>query len=399
MAVGSPLNNYFASDASRLQDMVYQIQRETGRVSALIEKDIYPDGIGFNPISLLVNRSNSTGGSGWVTITQENGTSNNCYQDPSTTSPSLTERAYQLQMQLKQSYRVCFEDARKGYLFKKQVEAFKENFAEEIVDVWEDQDKAMYALNAQHKIIANKSLSEDPNIFLPTPPTTRLTQDILDQLYTRLMQDGAGREAYAQSNGQPLITAVMSMEQSRNVIRQDPSVRQDFRFAEMGEGKGATLLKSWGMDKSYAGFMHCIDNRMPRWNLVGGTWVQVPYYTDNNPDTIPGANAAQVNPAYINAPYEDVYLWHPKVVRRLVPKPLGSVGADTQGEAVNWNGTIIWANERNLDKNSEAYNPLMNWGRWYAPLQAAWEPVKVQYGYIIRCQRCFSDFLNPCAYP
>ncbi len=395
--MSSPLDNYFAQDASRIQDTVYQILRETGRVSALIEKDVFPDGIGYNPISLLVNRSNPTGGSGWQPIAQENGTVNNCYQSPSTTSPSLTERAYNLESQLLQSFRVCFVDASKGYLFKKQVEAFKENFAEVIVDAWEDQDKAKFSAAAQHKIIANAALSEDPNVFLPTAPTTRLTEDILDQLYTRLMQDGAGREAYAQANGQPLITAIMSMEQSRNVIRQDASVRQDFRFAEMGEGKGSTLMKSWGIDKAYAGFMHCIDNRMPRWNLVGGNWVQVPYYTPVTSGITIGT-AAEVNPDYINALYEDVYLWHPKVVRRLVPKPIGSVGADTQGQPVNWNGTIIWRNVENLDEASTAYNPLGNWGRWFAPLMAAWEPIKVQYGYVLRVQRCFNTGLNPCVY-
>lgn len=394
--MAQPLDNYFAQDSSRLEGEVNRIMRETGRVSALIEKDVYPDGIGFNPISLLVNRSNGVGGAGWVNVAQENGSANNCYQSPSTTSPSLTERAYNLQSQLKQSYRVCFVDASKGYLFKKQVEAFKENFTEEIADVWEDQDKAQYALNAQHKIIANKSLSEDANVFLPTAPTTRLTEDILDQLYTRLMQDGAGRESYAQANGQPLITMICSMEQSRNVIRQDASVRQDYRFAWMGKEKDSPLMQSWGIDKAYAGFMHCIDNRMPRWNLVAGVWVQVPYYINTGASTVGNNNAAQVNPAYINAPYEDVYLWHPKVVRRLVPKPIGSVGADTQGDPVNWNGTIFWANERNLDQASSAYNPLKNWGQWFSAMMAAWEPIKVQYGYILRVQRCFTDTLNPC---
>lgn len=396
MASGSPLNTFFAQDASRLQDEVFRIMRERGRVSALIEKDAFPDGIGFNPISVLVNRSNPSGGSGWQPVVAENGTTNNCFQSPSTTSPSITERPYNLQSQLLQSFKICFVDASKGYMFKKQVEAFRANFADVIVDTWEDQDKTQYALNAQHKMIGNASLTESSSSFPTTPPTSRLTEDMLDQIYTRIMQDGGGNEAYGQANGQPLITLVCSMEQSRNVIRQDPSVREDFRFAEMGDGKGATLMKSWGIDKAYAGFMHCIDNRMPRWNLVGGNWVQVPYYTNDNSTVTVGDPAAEVNPAYVNAPYEDAYVWHPKVVRRLVPRPIGSVGADTRGDAVNWNGTIIWRNVGNLDEASAAYNPLENWGRWYSPLMAAWEPVKVQYGYVLRVQRCFSTFLNPC---
>jgi hypothetical protein len=365
--------------------------RETGRVSALIEKDTLPDGIGYNYLSLVVNKSNPTGGDDWRDVVQENGTVNNCVPNPSTVSPSLTEAAYNAQEKLIRSFPICFEDARKGYLFKKQVEAFKENMAEVIVDTWEDRDKLGFFSNAAHKIVYNAALSENQNVMPGVAPTSQLTEDLLDYLYTRIIQNGGAREAYAQANGVPLITAIMSMEQSRAVIRQDASVRQDFRFAEMGKGSAATLMKSWGIDKAYAGFMHVIDNRMPRWTLSGGVWTQVPYYINGSASTI--GTPAIVNPAYYNAPYEDVYLWHPQVVKRLVPKPIGSVGADTTGEAINWNGSIVWRNILNEDTN-----PLGNIGRWYAPLMAAYEPIKVDFGYVVRVLRCTQIPTNGCVY-
>lgn len=375
------LNNWFVQDASRLAGEVLRIQRAKGRVSALMKKGELPNGMGFNFTTPVVKRSTSSGGAGWEAVQAEDGTGNNCVPSPSILNPAITTLNYQAYQRAVFSNDICFRDARAGYNFEEQVMRQRENFVAEIVDIWEDRDKYAFSLNAGHKIVFDGSLTESTSSSMPAvEPTYQINQDLLDVLYNRVVQDGGGLEPYAVSNGGPLIPAVMSMEAHRTIIKGSTDVRTDFRYADEGKGSDATLLKAWGTDKAYGGFLHTIDVKMPRWNFVGGAWVEVPFYI-NQATTI--GNEAIVNPAYNSAAYEDLYLWHPQVVKRLVPKPIGSVGADTRGTPVNFNGETRWLNIQNKETN-----PWGDIGFWAAALYAAYKPEKVQYGYVVRFLRC-----------
>jgi hypothetical protein len=392
---GSPLDLYFASDASRLLHDVDRVTRNRGRVSNLIEKGLLPEGVGYNYQKLVSTRSAITAGVTWSDVEVPDGESNNCTPTVTEMSWSSVTRNYAAQQALLRSDIICFTDVSRGYLFKEQVANIKKNFVDNVFEAWDDQDKLNYFTAAGHKLVVNASLTDFANAtdFGAVQATSKITQSVLDIVYQNLIQDGAGEQAYAYSNGAPLLTAVMSMENSRNIIKEDASVREDFRFAEEGFGREATLLKSWGTDKAYGGFMHCIDNRMPRYNWSGGNYVRVPYWV-NSAATI--GTQSNVNPAYTNAQYEDIYIWHPKVVKRLTPKAPHSVGADTSFNAIPYNGEITWQNIKNDDINSVAFNPLGNQGRFYAQMLAAYEPNLINYGYIIRAQRCNVVSSSPC---
>lgn len=385
------LENWFVRDASRLAGDVLKIQRAKGRVSALIRKGELPQGMGYNFSTAVVKRSKASGGSGWVDVQQEDGSGNNCVPNPATINPAITTLSYAAQKQLIFSADICFTDAVTAYNFEEQVMATRENFVGDVVDTWEDRDKLAYYTNAGHKIVFDGSLTESSGATMPNVEATyQINQDLLDNLYSRIIQDGGGMEPYAVSNGTPLIPAVMSMDAHRTIIKGSTDVRTDFQYADMGKGADATLLKAWGTDKAYGGFLHTIDVKMPRYNFVNGAYVEVPFYI-NQATTI--GNEAIVNPDYINAEYEDMYLWHPQVVKRLTPKPVGSVGADTRGNPVNFNGSLMW---RNIPDKTD--NPLGDIGFWAAALYAAYKPEKVQYGYVIRFKRCPNILGETCAY-
>ena len=386
------LNNWFVQDASRLAGEVLRIQRAKGRVSALMRKGDLPDGMGFNFTTPIVKRSNPTGGAGWQNVQAENGNGNNCVPVPSILNPATTTLSYQAQQMRIYSNDICFVDARAAYNFTEQVKAQRDNFVGVVVDTWEDRDKAAFFQNAGHKIVFDTAQTEAINsATMPQVAATfQINQGLLDSLYNRIVQDGGGLEPYAMSDGSPIIPAVMSMEAHRTIIKGSPDVRQDFRFADEGKGSDSVLLKSWGIDRTYGGFIHTIDVKMPRFNFVNGAYVEVPFYT-NQATTI--GNEAVVNPAYTNAEYEDMYLWHPQVVKRLVPKPIGTVGADTRGTPVNYNGEIKWLNIPNKETN-----PMGDTGFWAAALYAAYKPEKVQYGYVVRFRRCPSIIGERCVY-
>jgi len=375
-------------DATRLIDKIYRINRAQGRISPMIEKGEIPEGAGYSYNTTLYQRSNGTGGNGWQAITQENNTSNNCVMQPDTINPAINLISWNAEGRQKRSNMICFEDLYRAYNVREQLDAQHENFAREITDTWEDRDNLAFFTNAGYKVIANSSLTQNfMSTAMPlTPPSTRAVQGILDILYERLSVDGAAEEPYAMADGQPLIPAIMSQQQHRNIIKEDPSVRADFQFADMGEGSMATLLKGWGADmKAYGSYQHIINIRQPRYDWTGAAWTQQAYYADAAAFI---GTASNVNPAFTNAAYEDIYLWHKLVVKRNMPNPGSSFGSGTSFDPVKWNGAVVWVNVKNTDTNSNEYNPFGNKGRYYSALQAGYQQIKAQYGYALRVQRC-----------
>lgn len=375
------LDQYFIEDASRITGEIETVSRARGRVSALMKKQVLPDGLGHNFSSVITNRSRRSGG-GWVNVSLTNGTANNCVPSPSTVSPSRTQYSYVARQTSVHSNKICFEDARAAYNFKQQVAADRENFKAEIVDTWEDEDKAQFISAAGHKIILNSSLTESgfgaaiPN----SAATSQITQAHLDRFYMQILQDGGGMEPYAFKSGAPLLPLICSMEASRAIQKGDSSIREDIRFAEQGDGDAARLLQNWSVDRAFGGFMHIIDVKMPRYDFVGGAYVERPFYSDSA--TTIGEEAV-VSSAYINAAYEAAFIWHPDVIHREVPKAIGSVGADTTGRATNFNGEVMW-----LNIPDETENPYSDIGFWAARLKAAYRPVKPRYGYVLIFKRC-----------
>lgn len=389
-------NNFMAQDSSRLVDKIYNINRAQGRISALIEKGSVPEQQGYNYSTVLYQRSSVDGAPTWSDIQEETGSSNNCVQPPATVNPALDKIAWTVQAMLLQTNNLCFEDLRRAYNVREQLDQVHEQFARKVTDIWEDSDNSAFFTNTGYKVIANSSLTQNyMSSDMPlTAPTTRAVQGILDIIYERISTDGGCEEAYAMADGQPLITAIMSQATHRNIIKEDASTRQDFNYAQMGDGFEATLLKGWGSDmKAYSGYHHVVNIRQPRYDWIGGAWVQRSFYT-NASATI--GTAEVLNTAYTNAAYEDIYLWHKQVVRRMMPTPGGSYGSGASFDPVKWNGAVIWRNVMNLDSASAAYNPLGNTGRYFAALQRGYQPVKKQYGYAIRVARCPIFTANAC---
>lgn len=396
MAAFDVQDNFMAQDASRLVDRIYAVSRAQGRISSLIEKGEIPEGAGYNYNTVLYQRSNPSGGNGWQSIAQENGTSNNCVMLPDTTNPALNLISWAAEGRQVRSNMICFEDLRRAYNVREQLDQQHDNFARGIVDLWEDKDNLEWFENAGYKVIANSSLTQNfMSTQMPlTPPSTRAVQTILDIIYERLSVDGAVEEPYAKADGMPLIPAIMSQQQHRNIIKEDSSVRQDFQWAQSGEGFGATLMKGWGSDmRAYGGYHHIINIRQPRYDWIGNAWTQRDYYT-TSAATI--GTAAVVNPQYTNAAYEDIYLWHKLALKRNMPNPGSSYGSGTSFDPVKWNGAVVWVNVKNTDTASVEYNPFGNRGRYMAALQAGWQSIKAQYAYAIRVQRCAKFTASAC---
>lgn len=385
----SPLDNWFEADASRMVGDVDRYRRSKGMMSALLEKDVLPEGIGYNYTVPISERSNPEGGVTWSEVITPNGTQNNCVPTVTDIGWASSLKNFTAYQALLRSERICFEDAARGYMGQKQIRNLQDNFMDYVFEAIDDRDKAMYFLNAGHKIVNNADFTDftDATDFGAVQATNRLTQSSLDNIYAMLVNDGGGVDAYATDNGAPLFTVMMSMQRQRDLFNEDTTVRQTIEYATMGQGEKALLLQSWGVKRNFRGFMHLIDNRMPRFNWSGGDYVEVPFWVSSAAHLGPGDKATP-NPAYFSAQYEDVYVFHPKVIKRLMPKPPHSLGADTSFESVPYDGEIVWRNIPNGDSASAEYNPLGTFGRYYAPMQFAHEPNLTRLGYILRVRAC-----------
>jgi len=384
------ISQIFASDASRLEGQVYQKMRETGRVSMLMEKQNFPDGIGYNPSTVSTLRSGIAGGSGWTRVQSPDTPVNNCQLTPGVVTPARLIQNYYVEQNQVMSSDICLTDGRFSYEWEEQVTQTKQNFVGNITDLWEDRSKYWFQYWANKVVFNSSSTITTGTAFTNTPATYIASQSLLYRLYNRIMQDGGGVKPYAFSNGAAQLTLVCSAEASQNIIQNDANIRQDIRFAQMGKDSGAMLLQSWGIDRAYGGFMHCIDYRMPRYNFVGGEYVQVPYYIDG-PSSIGGPSQI-VNPDYDSALYEVMYIWNPKAVIRQTPKPKSSLGAGTSFKAVNYNGDVIWANIPNKETNL-----FQSIGVYAADLMAAFKPtVNTQYAFAIMVLRCPATVGNTC---
>jgi hypothetical protein len=281
---------------------------------------------------------------------------------------------------------ICITDARASYRFRDQIREIKRNFEKNVTDLWEDRHRDQYvaALPAANKYCFDGGALV-PSLPVANPPDSQIHQDALDYVRWKMVHDGAGEEgAYGKIDGQPIFTVFMSSEQQRALIKGDADVRQDYRYAAPAE-----LLKPFGVNRVYAGFYHLIDDKAPRWDLVTSglttTWVRRPFYVDSS-------GVAVVNSAYEAAAYEDVIVYHPKVTKCLMQKPLSSLGSGANVKAWDYSGEVQWINE--YDK---ACNKYKDNGYWSARLRAAYSSIIPEYGYLIRVLRCSGNLgTTPC---
>jgi hypothetical protein len=376
------VNAYLARESNRISGDIARRGRLTSPWNAMLEKDFFPDEMGSTISKVIYQRTIPDGGS-WnqVAPSVQGGTPNPstaCLPEAALLQSRQLIKTASLYEFVVDSDPICITDARMGYRFQDQVREIKRNFEKNVIDLWEDRNRDEYvkALPDSNKLVfAGGALVEgNAGAFDGTAPTSQLHQDALDAVRWKMIHDGAGEEgAYGQIDGQPIFTVFMSGEQQRALIKGNESVRNDYRWAEPKE-----LLKPFGVKRVYAGFYHIIDDKAPRWNLEeAGTWTRVPFYiTDED-------GIAIVNPAYEAALYEDVIVYHPKVVRKYLQKPLASIGGGTTFKAWDFAGEIQWINA--YDKTCNKY---LDNGFWSARLRAAYQAQIPNYGYAIRVLRC-----------
>jgi hypothetical protein len=392
------IDKILEAEAGRIGPDIHRKVLDTSVWLKLTKQESWPDEMGETISVLTYGRSLPTvsGNSGGdITSTWNNVSFNTVVNDPSNCVPqaSVIEfqhylRTYNLQQTALESPPLCINDLRYSFKRKEQLSNIFDILTENVAYSWKERYRNEYVRLAENKgIAAHTGLTFATTMPTPTAaPAATLTQAMLDSVYLRLVRDGAGLNPLGRADGRPEFGVILGSEASMNLIRDnDGNVRYDFRYST----RANELLNPLGIDRSYRGFYHMVDDFAPRFNYVLDSnaqvagnqpaWVRVyPYIKD----TSPNSRGWIVNPAYETAEYEDAIVYHRDVFVSMVPKPITAPGGNTKFDPVVYKGDFRW-----LNIQDRTLNPDKTIGYFRSVMSNGSKPLKPEYGYVIRFKR------------
>ena len=201
-------------------------------------------------------------------------------------------------------------------------------------------------------------------------PDANISNALLDKIYYAQIRKGAGTNAYGRENGRPIFATVMSSEASY-FLQTEAGFRDDIRY---NNAKVSDLIAPLGIEKSFRGFYHLVDDLAPRFTEATGVLTHVP-------SEVVAAGVATPNPAYDTATHEVAYVMHPEVCEAQIPNPMSGSNGVTFNP-VNYRGRFDWKNIIN-----EITNPDGTIGFFRGVLASATKPIKTDFGYVILFKR------------
>jgi hypothetical protein len=357
----------------------------------MIQQEAWPDGMGEQLRVLTFERTLAADTDSWQGLSQNlpetSGVpgANSCVPQATQIGFAQRFRTFNLEQKAVESPPICVNDIRFGFQFKEQLRNMYDMLTQNVAYMWKRRYRSEYVRLAEHKVVAalNGNTLEESASGYGVVPVSALTQGILNWARMRLLRDGAGVAAAGRENGAPVFTLVTSAETSDNIIRQNA---QDIRYTT---SKVDELYAPLGVDRSYRGFYHVVDDFPRRFTLDGGNIVEVPPYLDAVTAGVPAVEKGVhsiINPDYEVAPYEESIIFVKDVMRSLVPSVITSPGGNVTYEPQNYRGEFKFLNIRD-----RVENPDGNWGYFRGIMQSGSKPIHPEWGYSILHLRCGVD--------
>jgi hypothetical protein len=424
------INTILAEEANRIGQDVYKRTLHTSPWMDLVKQSAFPEGMGYQLTTLVYDRTipaTATSGSGVQGVTWSDlGTLNTAANAFSTSdlnqplrdaadnvqggrgSSATDRRSYvQFSKQLKQysisravieSPRISLEDLRFAAHRQEQLRAILDVLTESSRYTWENRYRDEYEKTAANLVpclstgtpivttidqstgalfegaqLAGLDLNNDfvaSGVDIDYTPSANISNKILDTLYFQLVRRGASAESYGKENGRPVFAVVLSSEASY-ALQTEAGFRDDVRY---NNSKVSDLIAPLGVEKSFRGFYHLVDDLAPRFTVAAGITTRVQPYTVTNGIT-------SYNAAYDTADFEAAYIIHPHVMESQIPNPMSGSNGLTFNP-VNYRGDFKWTNILN-----EITNPDGTTGFFRGILASATKPIKTELGYVILFRR------------
>lgn len=313
----------------------------------MVKRTAFPDAHGIVLSNLTYERSAPTDAEPtWETLSVPDGTEGgSCLPSATKIAIGSTVRTWQLKRRVLEGPDFCVTDLRYDFQLRDQLEQITNILSEYTLIEWEMRYRHDYLTLVGNKQIVNGGLPTATNAsgsgFAPALtgancPTSILTQGVLNRARQKLIRDGASMSAMGRENGAPVLTLVCSAETSEKLIFDNADIRQDLRW-----GNPSELLKSYGVERSYRGFYHVIDNYPMRFTCSNGTFTEVAPFTTQA--TTKGDRAI-VNPLWEAAPYEVSFIYDNTVFESQIPRPITDPHPDFKFDPVTYLGDWKWKN-------------------------------------------------------
>ncbi len=424
------IDTVLAEEANRIGSDIHKNTVHTSPWIDLIKKSAFPDEMGYQLTTLVYSSAlpTTTDGGGtlagntlWTEMGAINGDAN-VFGTAATDQPlkdGLNDtigpadglgyiqfgkevKNYRLKRAVIESPRINVEDLRFAAHRNDQLRAIMDVMTEATRYTWEERYRDEFDLLADN-FVACKSTTENSklttgregtasssildNIDVDTVddgdnvfdvaqsndqiPEANISNALLDDLYFKLIRAGAGNNAYGRENGRPVFGLVCSSEVSRQ-LQIEAEFRDDVRY---NKARVSELIAPLGVEKSFRGFYHLIDDLAPRFVIGASDYLdrQLPY-------TVSGG-VISPNTAYETAPVELAYIIHPEVFEAQIPNPLSGAGG-LSFDPVTYKGDFKWTNIPDA-----VINPDKTIGFFRGILASASKPIKTKFGYVIAIAR------------
>ena len=181
-----------------------------------------------------------------LTLPSATASLNNCLPATEILKWGQTLRTWNLQKIAKQTEDFCIEDLRSAFELQKMLTLFTQGLGDgEQNGSMKTVTRTSTSGSRPSKSLKVRRLDSTltPRSFdASNPPTSRLTNGTLEQIYTRLMAKVLVERAMGASGmAMPIFGLFTDPDTSRDLIRQDPELRADFRFAYDGQRRSGAV--------------------------------------------------------------------------------------------------------------------------------------------------------------
>lgn len=426
------INTILTQEAGRIGADIHKATLHTSPWIDLIKQGTFPEGMGYELSTLIYDRAlplrgitkdladaDASVGSNWSEMSSNQPSASRGYTGGQTSDTKTLPtgdnnvntidftkqlKTYKLGRSIIESPRINVEELRYAAHRTEQLRAIMDLLKESTRQTWEDRYRQQYDTKCDNVVYAKSASStfatgaENKATFVDGSGETLLDVDhaatsggdgsdddtldvsanisnaLLDKIYFQLVRKGAGANAGGVENGRPVFTLVCSSEASYQLMTES-GFRDDVRY---NNSKVSDLIAPLGVEKSFRGFYHLIDDKAPRFTaaLTGENLTPVPLYKTS------GANGQVIiNPDYDGAAIEAAYILHQDVMESLIPTPIGSMNG-LSFDPVSYKGDFKWTNIPDVISNPDG-----TIGFFRGIMASASKPIKTDFGYVILFKR------------
>lgn len=280
---------------------------------------------------------------------------------------------------------------KRDFTFQHDIDAFLDGYVDEIgkylTRIWEFALRSDYMSFGDIFVDYTKYAGPHPDLTGIPVPTSDLTQDMLDDVASDLMDVGAGLPdgmGYTmESDTGPIWALYIDKRESAKILKNNSDLREDARFASMGSGAEGdlALIKAIGSTRVIGNFRHRLTDIAPRANNVNGVLVPV---TPFKAVGAIGSDGETLTAAYKAARYEAAVVVLTGVMQADIVTPSNWRFPNT----ANYMGDLQFIIGGNTICDPPVYDPQGERGRHFANIEYAPKPARPYFAKTIWFKKC-----------